>query len=268
MGNEGQKSPRDVASEEQKHPWEIIPKSEASAIEKGEKKREKLEKRKAGREKRKAKIDSFKSWVKKNPILFFGGILFVVTVVVGICILIGITTAKKEPDDANKDLSPIEITDIKNDVESIISAKTPDLAFSYAYKTMKANAADGIFVADTVGIDRNKLEDNLDQFLKGVDSDYDRVAYELMKIMILDDFDETGRAEYLLGLFDEKKYDLDKNLRYIYILTVRYHAYKAEKTDDYKKWTETLFSEYNPDEMYIDDDSGEVIENSNSKEGE
>ena len=264
MGNEGQKSPRDVASEDKKHPWEILSESETSAAEKSEKKRTKLEKKKANREKRKAKLNSFKAWVKKNPILFFGSIVLVITVIVTIVILIGIFTAKNKPDDANKDLSPIEVTDITADVDSILSAKTPDLAFSYAYKNMKKNAADGIFVEGTVGIDRNKLEDNLDEFMKSVESDYDKIAYSLIKIMILDDFDENDRAEYFLTLFDEKNYDLDKNLRYIYILVVRYHYLKTEDTDKYKEWTDTLFKEYNPDEMYIDSDSGEIVENPNS----
>lgn len=263
MDYEGLDASRDVANEEKKHPWEVFPEDDsANSKDGGDKKREKTpeqrEKEKVRREKRKARINTLKTWVKTHQLLTIGIALAVVAVIVGV--VFGINALIKAINQAN---TPEEynangvVVAPANESMSIESAPTPEYTFEVVSEILDPILVDGIFGGDEPDI--AKLEDNYNAFIKTVNSDYEKVLYELYFIKKLSLLGGTGRAEYLLQMFEERHLELDKKQRYAYLEAYIGYYYMIGDTINRQKYLDIQDEEFPIDEGYYDIDTGELI---------
>ena len=262
MGIEGQNSPRDVASEETKHPWEVFP-EDANAAKTGAKKRKELTpEQQAKREKRKAKVEKIKTWAKANKVLAAGICVASVAVVVGVAIgaTFLIKTLTTKPEEEEQILAETAAYNGVLDDMTIVNAPTPEYAFAAVNKKVRPVLVEGIYGNGFINF--TKFEDNYNVFEKTVSSESDKICYRLYMIYAMAAFyDENGtaRAEVLMKKFDERKYDLNNTQRYFYLMAqIKIKTGKGE-TEELNNLLAQLDKEYPEDEGYYDVDTGQLI---------
>ena len=231
MGIEGHESPRDVASEDKKHPWELFPKDETSAN-LSEKEREQLKKKNENKAKRKMQLSKTKKWINTHHILLLAIVIAVAIVVSGSIFAVIKANENKKP---VVDRSEIEDTSAYPDDYNIKEAITPYVAFGYAVSVVKEIALEGVTdpMTDTV-----KIEDNMDIYIDSLSSEYEKIYYRLYTAVLLSDYDNPGRAKYLLDKFELENHELDKNQRYVYYIAYEMYYRTMGDTENYKIWHE------------------------------
>lgn len=244
MGIEGQDSPRDVAREEQKHPWELFPGDETSA-EKGRKKREENKKLK---------------WVKTHKLLTTGIILAVVAVIVGG--VVGFILLNKKSDEAQPVDESNRIGISEEEYLQLLSLdkSSPANAFEYATGTLKPILTEGIYNSE-IGIDYTKLEDNFAVFLKKIESEDEKICYRLATIYTMYRLGGMAaeRASILVEQFDEEGHELNRTQRYFYLMVQAEKATAAGNIEESKSIFKQIDEEYPYDEGYVETDTGEEI---------
>ncbi len=205
-----------------KKPWEISSDREKLEHEKTAKKQLKKEKSKS----RRAKI---KAWLKKHKILSVA-MLLIILVIIGALIFLAVMFSKKEG------IFQPEYT------VGVVKSEGDDskIKYQHLYDKYRHKMADVMLSSSNeqeMPPDIYKIEDNADSFIKTVDSEYEKIFYELAKIQTFSSFDKNRRSLYLLEVFNENKYQLDKEQRYAY-LKACYSIYQNMK--DSKKATEYL----------------------------
>jgi len=253
MGYEGLDGSQDVASEEKKHPWEVFPEDDSAG---GEKNKEQKEKQKVRQKKHQARINTLKNWVRNNKLLFIGIVLFMIALIVGGIFLVQFIIEKNTH---KEESTPAIIVGGIPENTTIETAVTPDVALSYAQKKLAEAANVNIVIEGTSEINHNKVQDNIDTFIKNLDSDYEKIYYRLISIMIYCGFDDVDRAEYFLSEFDKENHELDKKTRYVYLLAKINYYSAIDNPEEVKKYRDTLDSEYPIYEDFLDDDTKEVI---------
>ncbi|MDO4967254.1 MAG: hypothetical protein Q4E70_00590 [Candidatus Saccharibacteria bacterium] len=253
MGYEGLDGSRDVANEEKKHPWEVFP--EDDSVE-GGKNKEQREKQKARQKKRQARINTLKNWAKNNKLLSIGIVLLVIALIVGGIFLVQFIIEKNNQ---KEEPAPAIIVGGIPENTTIETAVTPDVALSYAQKKLAEAANVNIVIEGTSEINHNKVQDNIDTFIKNLDSDYEKIYYRLISIMIYCGFEDVDRAEYFLSEFDKENHELDKKTRYVYLLAKINYYSAIDNPEEVKKYRDILDTEYPIYENFLDDDTEEVI---------
>ena len=231
MGIEGHESPRDVASEDKKHPWEIFPKDETSAN-LSEKEREQLKKKNENKAKRKMQLSKTKKWINTHHILLLAIVIAVAIVVSGsIFAVIKVNENKKPVEDLTKN---DEFASYPSDFK-VKDAVTPYAAFDYAASVVSEIALEGVSnpKEDTV-----KIEDNMDVYIDSLDSEYEKTYYRLYTCVLLISYDNPGRAKYLLDKFELESHELDKNQKHVYYMAYKMYYYAMGDTENYKAWEE------------------------------
>jgi len=224
MGIEGQESPRDVAGEEQKHPWEIFPEDEAAAIEQSQKKRQQDKKRKM-------KLEKIKLWVKNNKLKVV--LLAILTILVfssaGVGIYFLVNNMAKNSGGNVSTREPEEDHFFYSD-STIETAEDESTAYLVC--------ADGVEKAMTEGYNGNPtiLEDNLQNFLKVQKTEYLKDIYEMCGVSKLSLFSQMKYAQTHLDRVDSLDVNsFDSKQLYAYYMShmIFYRAYgdkKLEKT--------------------------------------
>lgn len=231
MGNEGQDS-RDVAGENQKHPWEILPEDEASAN-LSEKERENLKNKEEKRVKRKARVAKVKSWVGGHRKLLIIGLAAVVLVGGGIFAYFKIKGSSEEDivsvdrDGGNDSFDYANAYDIKN-------AKNVYDAMDYANVVVKKIALEG--VSDPYD-DTSKIEDNMIAYINTLTSDYEKVYYRLYTSVLLSSYGNTAQAKRYIEKVEAEGHVFDRNQKYMYYMAYREYYYILEDKENYELWT-------------------------------
>lgn len=253
MGIEGQESPRDVASENEKHPWEFFPEGETSAGN-GEKKREK---------KKNSKFGKFFGWVKTHLILSAGIIALIVALTVGGIFLVnhlkktGVSTG-----DGGVNGTLIEAPEDM----TLENLPSPEFAYVYMVKYFDPILEEGIMTSGQV--DETKIEDNLAIYLKKVESESDKIFFRLYGYYKIASIGYGDRAEALLQVFDEENHELNRNQRYLYLLAYETTYFKTEDEEKHNEYMNLLDTEFPEDESYYDVDTGQVIVKEKEEEAE
>jgi hypothetical protein len=249
MGIEGHESPRDVASEEKKHPWEIFPEddsSEKNGNNKGEKKQKKNNK--------------LILWLKTHVIV---SVVAVVAVIAIVCTSVVVVTKVNE-DNKKKEEYPAGIprpntSDIVYPEDfTVDKAVNVQQSFSYAMKTIDEVSMQGV---DIKNIDFVKLEDNIDVYIDSLKTDYEKIYFELAKIFKIAGRGNTARAEVLLEEFNKKNYKLDKRLRFMYYRAAEAYYYMAGDKENDAKYLKLLREDpefFEDAYNYLDEETGEV----------
>lgn len=252
MGYEGLDGSQDVANKEKKHPWEVFPEDDsADSKDGGGKKRvktpEQREKEKARREKRKAKLNSLKAWVEKNKILAAGIVLAVIALIVGAVILIVNLTKPEETETELVEVEQLKIPEEFN-VEEVV---TPDYAYTIIRTKLTEATKDTYFESGERDI--AKFEDIIDEYIRNnAKNEMDRYAYELTKIVMINNAGDNARAGYLFEKFDENNYELGHNTRYIYVIAKVVYYTTTGNIEEEKKWRDILQKEYLDNQEYLD----------------
>ena len=242
MGIEGQESPRDVADEKQKHPWEVFPEGEASAIQEGEKKR-------------KEKTNSNKLNLPKNKALFIGAGVLIVAIIVGAVYGINLLTKKKEVKNDGPEAIVLESLKRTTTVED---ASTADLAYAIAATAMKKAASEGAF--NSSGIDSTIMMDNIENFLKQQKTESDRVYYQMVAISITSLLEEFDTAKYYLDIIDELDYNsFNTKQKYAFFISHRLYYRMTEDTENFDKYDKWFRVEF-PNDEYVDARTNEKID--------
>ena len=245
MGNEGQSS-RDVASEKQKHPWEIFPNGESST-ENGGKKREKENNIKA--EKKKLNLPKDKRFV-------IGAGVLIILIIVGVVVGINLLTKKDNP--TAYDGPEAETISTSKENISIEEAATPDLAYAIAATALRNAALDGVNVNGT--LDSGIMMDNIDNFIKKQSKESDRIYYRMIAVSITSLLEETDVAESYLKEVDEVDYDdLNVKQKYAFFISHRLYYRFTENTEKFKYYDEWFDKEF-PDDEYVNAGSNEKTE--------
>ena len=226
MGNEGQKSPRDVASEKQKHPWEVFPDGETSTENGGKKRENKTNKEKKFR-------------LLKDKRFIAAAVVLLVLIGVGAYFGIKFLIEPKAPAGVTYDTEDISQRPAPSTPEE---AEAPDLAYSVAANTLGKVLYEGAHTSD--GYDINIVTDNIDNFVKDK-SDSDRLYYQMVAVSMLSLRDELDTAKYYLEIVDETPYEqLNINQKYAYIVSHRLYFIALEDENNTKKYTEMLDKEF------------------------
>ena len=263
MGYEGLDNSQDVANEEKKHPWEVFPEDNSATGENGGKKKnektpEQREKEKLKRERRKAKIETAKAWVKENKIFASGAALLILIFIIGTSILVKVIIERHQQSKNLQNDSAITIGGIPDDT-TLENAITPDVAFSYALGELSDAANINIITEGSKYISYNKLQDNIDNYIKNLETDYEKTYYRLMSVIVYCLFTDYDRAEYFLTEFEKENHELDNKTRYVYLMA-KINYYRAiDDKGKVSEYTEILDREYPEDEGYLDDDTNELI---------
>lgn len=252
MGNEGQ-SPRDVASEKQKHPWEVFPDGEAST-ENGGKKRE----NKTDKKGKKFHLPKDKRFI---------ALAIVVLILIGVGAYFGIkflTEDKTKPYDGPE---ATVITSVKESI-SLDDAATPDLAYGIAATALRNAALEGANANGT--FDSNIIMDNIDAYIKNQKNSDDQLYYEMVAVSITSLLDQTDIAKYYLEKVDKTSYDkLNKNQKYAYIISHRLYYRFTDDEEKYKEYNEMFDKEFPEDEEeYIEAGTNNVIEPSEEEKNQ
>ena len=261
MGYEGLDGSRDVANEEKKHPWEVFPEDDSASSKDGEKKKhkktpEQREKEKARRDKRKARLDTFKAWVSKNKILAVGIALAIIALIVGVVFLIrALTSPKEEPAPELIEVESLRIP------ENFVVEETVTPDYAYTIIRMKLLEATKDTHLESGKRDIAKFEDVIDEYIRNnVKNETDKLAYELVKIILINNAGDSARADYLFETFDGQNYTLGQNTRYIYITAKIVYYATAGNIQEEAKWRDLLQKEYLNNQTYLDMDSYEATE--------
>lgn len=253
MGIEGQKSSRDVASEDKRHPWEVFPGDETSANNEGRKEREE--------DKNKTK-KGFADWVKANKVLFVGIVFVAVAVIIGA--IVGYNALRKNGffgGSVSEDDNSIGIKVEYMEKMTLASAPTPEIAFDYATQKLKPILIEGIYNSERV-TDYVKLEDNFEVFIKKVDSEEDKITYRLTMLYILFRLGDaaTDRAQTLFGYFNEENHELNFTQKYFYLMVQVEDAVANGDADSRNRLLNQIDEEYGEvNDKYVDGTTGEVI---------
>ena len=257
MGTEGHNSPRDVVDEKQKHPWEVFPEDEASA-KLSEKKRKEIKKEKA-REGRKTKIASVKKWIKTH-------ILLIVVIIVVTALLVGAGVFAyfklKEANDKNGELEGDEATISYEFVDNfnIEDNYTSRDVFDYAEETVGKTVA--LVGVDLGNPDASKVEDNMDAYIKTLDSDYKKLYYRIYTTYLISKYDFPERAKFLLEGIDLEGNKFDKKQLYVYYKAYLYYYSKSGDSEKEKEYADRLVKEYEDEQEYtIDPETGKIVYN-------
>ncbi len=246
MGNEGQESPRDVASEKQKHPWEVFPEG-VTSTENGGKKREKTDNKKE-------KGKGFK--LPKNKPLIIGAVVLVVLVGVGIFFGVKFLTEKKAPENNNGPES--EVIASSKESTSIDEAATPELAYAIAATALRDAALEGVNVNGT--LDTSILMDNIENFVKKQKKESDRTYYNIIAVSITSLLEETDVAEQYLKEVDKLDYDdLDVKQKYAFFIAHRLYYRFTDNDSKYKEYDEWFDKEF-PDDVYVSAGTNNKVE--------
>lgn len=253
MGNEGQGS-RDVAGENQKHPWEVLPEDEASAN-LSEKERENLKNKEEKRVKRKARVAKVKSWVGGHRKLLIIGLVAIILVGGGIFAYFkikGSSVTEYVWEDREDDVKGYDNgCDIKNAIVSYIAADCAD-------SVVKEIALEG--VGDPYS-DTSKIEDNMITYINTLTSDYEKVYYRLYTSVLLSSYGNTEQAKRYIDKVEKEGHELDKNQKYMYYLAYREYYYVLEDNENYNLWN----TKYLEDPIFEEENN---LELSNIKEVE
>lgn len=244
MGIEGHESPRDVASEEKKHPWDVFPDGETSA-EDGGKKREKTEK---------------KLKLPKNKFALVGIFVFVVLIGVGIFFGIRFLVENKSGNGGNGDGQQAEIISSISGDATIENAATHDLAYTIALK----NLSEAMYVGANVNgyTDYAIVKDNIDAFLDRITKEDERDLYLAITVVSTSAFEDNKIAELYFEKLEELDYnDLGETQKYAYILAyINYYRYAKEDEEKANEYVEMLDKEFSEDdEVYIESGTNNVI---------
>lgn len=253
MGIEGQESPRDVASEDKRHPWEVLPNDETSTKNDGRKERNENK-----------EDNKFISWVKTHKLLSAGIVLAVVAVIVGG--IVGFNILRKNGVfGGNTQTTEEDVKGIGIDYDEYLNLlslekSSPENAFDYALGTLKPILVEGIYNSET-GVDYTKLEDNFEVFIKKVEKPEEKICYRLAMIYTMYRLGDRApqRADGLLELFDEEKNELNRTQKYFYLMVQVEHATAAGDIEKAKTILAQIDEEYPVDEGYVDIDTGEEI---------
>ena len=257
MGTEGHNSPRDVVDEKQKHPWEVFPEDEASA-KLSEKKRKEIKREKA-REGRKTKIANVKKWIKTHTLL-----IVVIIVVTALLIGAGVFAYFKLKETNDKNNEPeddptslvYEFVDDLNIEDNYLSADV----FAFAEETVGKTVA--LVGVDTKNPDASKVEDNMDAYIKTLDSDYKKLYYRIYTTYLISKYDFPERAKFLLEGIDLEGNKLDKKQLYVYYKSYSLLYSKTQDVEKEKEYADRLINEFNDEQYYtIDKETGKVIIN-------
>lgn len=244
MGNEGQDSPRDVAREEQKHPWELFPGDETSA-EKGRKKRKENKKF---------------NWVKTHKLLTAGIACAIVAVIAGG--IVGIILLNKKGDEAKPIDESNKIGITYDEYLKLLSLdkSSPANAFDYATGTLKPILTEGIYNS-SIGVDYTKLEDNFAVFLKKIENEDEKICYRLATIYTMYRLGDMAaeRAGILVEQFDEEGHELNRTQKYFYMMVQVEKATASGNIDEAMNILNQIDEEYPYDEGYVETDTGEEI---------
>lgn len=254
MGIEGQESPRDVASENKRHPWEVFPGDETSAEDKGRKER-----------KENKEDNKFIKWVKTHKLLFVGIVLATIAIIIGG--ILGFNALKKNGvfggQTSSEEDNSQGIGISYEEYLKLLSLDTPyaENAFDYAIGILKPILFEGVSTSSETGIDYTKMEDNFEIFLKKVEKPDDKICYRLAMIYTMYRSGERAadRAKNLLELFDEENHELNKTQRFFYLMVQTEKAAAAGDSDEVARLITQIDEEYPPDEGYVDIDTGETI---------
>lgn len=260
MGIEGHESPRDVASEEQKHPWEIFPKDESSAN-LSEKERENLKKKKENKNKRDMQLSKTKKWVNSHHILILSVIIAIVILVAG-----GIFAVykmkendiKKEGQTNEDDGTALIVYGFPEDFK-IKDAYTAHNAFQYATEIVQKVALEGI---EDPYSDTTKIEDNMSLFIENLNTDYEKLYFRIYTCFLLAKYENPSRAMYLLQNIDAENHTFDKNQRYMYYKAQMEYYYILDDNENSEIWRKKIQddAEFTEDTyVYVDEDSGEMV---------
>ena len=234
MGIEGHESPRDVASEKQKNPWEIFPTDDTSAN-LSEKEREQVKKKKESKAKRKMQLSKTKKRVNSHRILLLSIVASIIILACGgIFVYTKINGDKKAETESQdfEDLGYPEDFTIKDSVDALVA---------YDYVTQSKEAAlEGV---DNPFEDTTKIEDNMDLYIEKLDSDYDKLCYRLYTAILLSSYDNPARAQYILDKIDSENHDMDANQRYIYYKAYMGVYYALGDTENYNIWEQKLVTD-------------------------
>lgn len=245
MGNEGQESPRDVASEKQKHPWEVFPDGETST-ENGGKKREKKTEKKEGK----------KFNLPKNKPLIIGAVVLVILIGVGIFFGVKFLTENKNPEGNNGPEAEV-IQSVKDKI-SIEEAATPELAYGIADKKFHEAFFEGAKTSD--GFDSVIMLDNAEAFINKQEKESDKLYYQIIALGEASLTSDPDIAKYFFDIVDKNNYDnLDKNQKYAYIISYRiYYLYIDENEEKVKEFEKKLDDEF-PEE-YLESGTNNKID--------
>lgn len=203
-------------------------------------------------------MNAFKEWVKKHRIL-----VLIITVALIVAIAAGIFAfikiREKSGDNASENGDTALHTSTFPDDYSVETAPIAKHAYEYANDVVKEIAMKGVDPKDPNTL---KIEDNMTLYIDSLDSDYEKLYFELYMIYLLAVYEDTDRASFLLELFEEKKPELDKNQRYIYLRTYRAYYEKIGDEEKSKEYNDLFWNdpEFIADEyIYVDYETGEVI---------
>ncbi|MBQ6486674.1 hypothetical protein IJI76_03085 [Candidatus Saccharibacteria bacterium] len=229
--NEGLDNSRDVAGNNAAHPWEAVPEGVSPS-------------KKGGKLKLTPKIITISSAI-------------IIVVAIGVFFLVRFFVSLGSNDGGvNGTVIPLAID---NDV-TIESSTSPEQVYELITQTLDNVLADGILDGEIP--DTAKMEDNFNVFLLKVSSDYDKTLYRLYFISKIALLGNTDRAAHLLQTFEEEKRELDKNQRYMYLTAyANYYAILEDETNK-SKYINLLESEFPPEDIYYDIDTGEIITDS------
>ena len=253
MGKEGQKAPRDVASKESKHPWEVFPEEENVRIEKFNKAQE-------SKKKRKESLDKSKSWVKTHKKLLLGVVILVLIIAIALVVFLIVNQKKRADEGLASGDSDLSLIDQDDENVTFENAETPDVAYPVAMRTFKAAALDNAFIDGRV--DRSIVKDNVRNFLKEQKTEYYRTLYQIIAVVEFSLFEEESSARYYLD--EAEKNDVskfDEKTEYCYFIAKR--IYGRTFND------QTMFETYDQliREKYVDKES-QIVENGGEEGGE
>lgn len=263
MGIEGHESPRDVASEDKKHPWEIFPKDETSAN-LSEKEREQLKKKNENKAKRKMHLSKTKKWVNTHHILLLSIAIAAIILISGGVFAIFKLNEKKISDEkpAVEDDAPLILYGFPDDF-NVKDAITAFQAFDYANTVVGKIAIEG--VSDPRG-DTAKIEDNMDLFIEGLSTDYEKLYFRIYTAFLLSTYENPTRGQYLLETIEyENKNlinELDKNQRYMYYKAYEAYYYALGDNENHDLWQKKIQNDPEfiaDDYVLLNEETGEVI---------
>ncbi len=244
MGTEGHDSPRDVASKKQKHPWEVFP-DDGTSAEISEKKREE-------------KTRKIKEWVGSHKVLIFViALVMIALIAAGIFAIYKINeiNAKKEQEKEQQTSTHHYVfpEDFK-----IKDALTVQQAYSYTRNVIRKKIA--LAGVDPENPDPIKIEDNMNAYIETLDSDYEKVYYRLYTIYLMFAYNYPERAQFLLSNFEFEHRELDRQQLCLYYDDYAWYYESIGDDAKHKEYAERIVKECRNEELYYDEDTGEIIE--------
>ena len=254
MGNEGQESPRDVAGEKQKHPWEVFPNGETSTENGGKQ-----------RENRTNKKEKKGLHLPKNKPLLIGVAVLVVALIVGAVFGIKLLTEKK-PYKYDGPVATVLPSSVEDNEITVENAATADLAYSIAATSLRNAALEGVNVGGA--LDSGILMDNIEAYIKKQNSESDKLYYKMVAVSITSLLEETDVAKHYLEEVDEVDFnDLNEKQKYAFFISHRLYYHFTEDEDKVKYYDEWFDKEF-PEEEYIEAGTNNKVEPSEEEKAQ